>query len=60
MAKGKSSVAIGCHCDDNEDPFPRSGWYSNSWHCEFVLLSALSGSYNVLYLHLIAVVASEA
>ena len=46
MIEGKSSVAINCHCDDNEDPFreARSGWHSNTWHCEFVLLSALSGS----------------
>ena len=39
MAEGKSSVAIGCYCDDKEDPFPRTGWYSNTWRCEFVLLS---------------------
>ena len=47
MAEGKSSVAIGCHCDDSKDPFPRSWHCNNTWHCEFVLLSALSGSYNV-------------
>ena len=46
MAEGMSSVAIGCHCDDDKDPFPRSWRYSNTWHCKFVLLSALSGSYN--------------
>ena len=47
MVEGKSSVAIVCHCDDDEDPFPRHMWYSSTWHCEFVLLTALSGSYNV-------------
>ena len=35
MAEGMSSVAIGCHCDDSEDPFPPHGWYSNTWRCEF-------------------------
>ena len=49
MAEGKSSVVTVCHCHDNEDPFrdDHSGGYSKTWDCEFGLLSALSGSYNV-------------
>ena len=38
MAEGMSSVAIGCHCDDSEDPFLHNNphwWYSNAWRCEF-------------------------
>ena len=35
MAEGMSSVAIGCHCDDSEDPFLYTLWYSNTWRCEF-------------------------
>ena len=35
MAEGMSSVAIGCHCDDSEDPFLHNRWYSNTRRCEF-------------------------
>ena len=64
-----SSVAIVCECDYDDDLLSESVFLvgsSCSWsyfdprHCKFVLLSALSGSYNVTWLHLIAVVASQA
>ena len=55
MAEGMSSVAIGCHCDDSEDPFLHNRWYSNTRRCEFEADCVVSDIYLFLKLHLIAV-----
>ena len=34
MAEEKSSVAVGCHCADSEDPFRQD---SSTWRCEFAI-----------------------